>query len=135
MRRTYASIAESLGVQLCQGDGAVYPDEQQWTGPDHERGAWNGGVVHWRERRVTPAGLYRFLKLAAFALDEPHIRDVLDWRRTYLVHQAINRLAHKARVRVPAELSTLERRRVKAMLIHVPRSTPLRKEAFQWARR
>lgn len=134
MKRTYASIAAELGIVLCPGDGTVFADEQEWTGPDHERGAWDLGIVHWRDRKATPRGLYKFLKLSAAAKGMNFVGQP-DWARSYLIHRAMTALARQARVKLPADLSTLERRRVKAMLIDVPPSTPLRKEAFQWSRR
>lgn len=136
--RTYRSIADTLGVVLCPDAEGTFIHGCSITLPAHDTGVagW-GGRVHWNAfKRVTPGGLYKFLKLAAIALDgESYIRDAVDWQRIYLQHQAVNRLARRARVRIPFEQTLVERRRVKAMLVGIPTERALRKEAFNWARR
>lgn len=137
--RTYRSIADTLGVQLCPDAEGNFIGGCQYTLPQHDTGVagW-GGRVHWNAfKRVTPAGLYRFLKVAAMSLDaEEYLREqTSDWARIYLLHLAVNRLARRARVRIPFNLTLVERRRVKAMLVGVPTDRALRKEAFNWARR
>lgn len=133
--RTYRSIAATLGVQLCPDAEGNFLHGCNIPVAWHDTGRVEGrGTVHWTDRRVTPRGLYRFLGLVVVALDgEAPQRN--DWERIYLRHMSINRLARRARVRIPRDLTTLERRRVKALLVGVPTSAPLRKKAFRWARR
>lgn len=128
MKRTYRNLAKQLGLALCPDEDGAFIPACQWPG-------WSPGLIHWEGGRVTTAGLYRFLLTAAVALDEKLVEVQPEWRRIYLLHQAASRLARQLRVRVPFEQSLLERRRVKALLVGVPSHIPLRKEAFQWARR
>lgn len=133
--RTYRSIADTLGVQLCPDAEGSLVRGCDLPVAAHDSGGWDRGIVHWTDRsRITPRGLYRFLMFSALALNSS-LTDEEDWRRIYLAHMALNRLARKARIRIPSELTTVERRRVKALLVGVPRDTPLREKAFRWARR
>lgn len=124
---SYPLVALELGIRLCTGE----PCDQR----DHEAGAWSWDVVHWRDRRVTKSGLYRFLRLAALALNPGLDQDPVAWRRTYLVHRVIDQYAKHLKVVIPRELTTLERRRVKGQLAVVPTNAPLRQRAMLWARR
>lgn len=61
---TYPEIAAEHGLRLCSSAC----DLAATLAIDHEKGwpAYND-VIHWRDRRVTRRGLYRFLKLVVVA--------------------------------------------------------------------
>jgi hypothetical protein len=85
--------------------------------------------------RVTRGGLARFLGLAATALD-PTINDEPPWRRVYRRNVASRDVAHRLHVRMPGrEHYDFDRSFVLASIASIPNSEPLRKQAFDWARR
>jgi hypothetical protein len=136
--RTYRSIADQLGLRMCPDEAGDFVKGCQHTVANHDTGGtrFPPMTVHWRERRLSPSGTYRFLELAALALDDDLIGVTKQpWRRLYLTQMAIQRLARRVRVRIPLETTIETRRRLKAMLVRVPTKAPLRGRAFQWSRR
>lgn len=135
-RMTFPDVAAQLGVTIC-GPNDLCRQSQI----DHDRGEYSLtlGMVHWRERRMTKAGLYRFLRLVALAKHPDMTRTITGvrptWQRTYLIHRQVNVYARMLHVRIPFDLTREARARVKSSVLDVPRRTPLRREAFQWARR
>ena len=132
MKRSYPSMAESLGLEFCRGiEKAGF-----YCTLDHGRwGASEPGRVHMADVRVTKAGLARFLGLAAIAL-QPELNDEPPWRRVYRRNVASRELAKRLHVRMPGrEFYDFDRSFVLASVASLPNSEPLRKQAFDWARR
>jgi hypothetical protein len=125
-------MADELGLEFC---GGVRKTGHYCT-LDHSRwGASEPGRVHMADVRVTKAGLARFLGLAAIALD-PSLNDEVPWRRVYLRTVRSRYLAQQLHVRVPGrEHYDFDRSFVLASVASLPNSEPLRKQAFDWARR
>jgi len=113
---TYAELAERYGVPLCQGECAV---------KGHEKGFVARGGVHWRERRVTRLGLYRFLLLVAeveFArvstlLIRPGMGAWMRVQYPYALHMWAQKTAvNDLRVRFPRSFSSTRRALVRARM-------------------
>ena len=132
MKRSYATMADELGLQFCGGVGRT----GHYCDLDHGRwGASEAGRVHMADVRVTKAGLARFLGHAAVALDQS-LNDEVPWRRVYKRQLAAREIAKRLHVRMPGrEYYDFDRSFVLAGLATVPNSEPDRKQAFDWARR
>lgn len=133
MRRyTYAQLAEWAGVTRCRGinprTGARCYNE------DHEAGSWADEMVHWGERdRVTKAGIRRFLLLCAMA--NPVVANSTPgWQQIYMANQWVKAAADSLVIRLPSQLSSLDRARVRAAIGSLPTNTELRAEALEWSR-
>lgn len=101
---SYQAIADHWKIRLCTGD----------CGPlivgDHELGFANPsrGVIHFRERVVTRAGIRRFLMLIASILHS-HNRGQPEWQKLYEQNTWAGQAAIKMGVRVPRKFSMLDR--------------------------
>lgn len=130
MNRTYAAMAAALGLEYCFG-------MERWGGYchlDHRIGASTPGKVHLADTNPNWAGIFTFLKLAA-AAKEPSINDDAPWVRVYRQNMLARSLGHQINIRVPSRILRRDRAFVKASVAGLPNSTPLRKEAYDWARR
>jgi hypothetical protein len=132
MKRSYPAMAAALDLEFCRGIDKV----GIYCPLDHGRwGAAEPGRVHMADVRVTKAGLARFLGHAAVAL-QPELNDEPPWRRVYRRQIAARELAAKLHVRMPGrEFYSFDRSFVLASVASIPNSEPLRKQAFDWARR
>jgi hypothetical protein len=124
----YADLAARIGIPYCRG---IRPNGRRcYSG--HENGSVGDDLVHWRDRRPTNAGIYRFLYLAATLR---HADEPTTWRRLYLALRDVPHLAAAGQVRLPHRLGNSGRARLRAMLLRVPITEPLREEAMSWANR
>jgi len=105
---TYPEMAEALGIKL---------------------------PLHFPDRPVTKADTLTFLKVAAVEL-EPSINDEpVAWRRTYRLCRLARESGEKLDIRLPRSYWSADRASVLAGVAGLPNSVPLRKQAFDWARR
>jgi len=105
---TYTEMAEALGITL---------------------------PAHFPDRPVTKADTFAFLKVAAVELD-PSINDELvPWRRTYRLCRLARESGEKLGIRLPASYWRIDRASVLAGVAGLPNSVPMRRQAFDWARR
>jgi hypothetical protein len=123
--RSYRELVRSLDLGYC--DGAHCP-------ADHEVGDAYGGVVHFADRRASWPGIHRVLKLAAQAKD-PSVLGEAPWKRVYLLNVRARELGHQVGIRVPARFTRFDRAFVRAGVAGLTNDVPLRKSAFDWARR
>lgn len=127
---TVASIARDLGVPYCHGIRKGFRCHE-----DHDlNGSIVDGVIHLRDRTVTRQNIASVLKLAARAQD-PTLADDVPWRRVYRTSVVVRALAAQLRFRVPRESFAADRAFVLASVAGMPNAVPLRKQAFDWARR
>lgn len=124
----YSTITVALGITRCRG---IDPRYGTRCGYDHDRGVYAEGMVHWSDRHPTRAGIRRFLLLAA----QPTTEGKPVWARPYLAHRYADSAARMIRVRLPSELSILDRRRVRRMIVAANATGALRDEAMAWASR
>lgn len=125
----YADIAARTHTPHCRG---IRPNGTRCYSVGHENGSIDEGFVHWRDRRPTNTGIYRFLYLAALLR---HADETVQWRKLYLALRDVPHLAAEAKVRLPHHLGDPGRARLRAMLIRVPTTEPLREEAAVWVNR
>lgn len=96
----YHSVAQRWGVGMCTwcngGDHAL-----GWSNPSR-------GVVHFQERKVSRAGLRRFLKLVASVL-KSHNRGQPEWQRLFEQNEWAKSAAHQMGLRIPIHLSAYDR--------------------------
>lgn len=133
MKRTYRSMADELGIEVCSD---CHGKDHRIGTVDHAR-----GVIHLAEPRVrgtsylTWADIALFFKLAA-RLEDPSIdEDIVQWRRVYRMNMLARQIAARIKVRVPARYATGNKAFVLAGVAGLPNSVPMRKQAFDWARR
>ena len=131
---TYREMAEVLNVTLCRGRKPTghYCGEQH----DKEGSVTPDGVVHFGR---SGQALYRnhtlaFLRLVARS-QEPDIDTDVPWRRVYRMNMKVRLLASFLHIKNPAHPAHGDRAFVLASVAGIPNSEPLRKEAFDWARR
>jgi hypothetical protein len=130
--RNHQLIADRLSVTLCAG---IDPRSGAYCRQgDHEAGWAEPGVVHWRDRRVSRAGLHRFLRLVVRATHR-NVQSPDLWRQVYRENVEVARQAARLHVRIPREATLMDRAIVKAALVHVPTDDPERGPAMAWARR
>lgn len=131
MRRTYGEMARALGVEFCFG---MERSGSYCHAGDHRLGFATPGRVHLFDQPPRWGDLHRFLKLVANALD-PTIDEAEPWARVYRQNLSARALGHRIHIRVPARYLRFDRAFVKASVAGLPNETPLRKEAYDWARR
>jgi|WetSurMetagenome_2_1015567.scaffolds.fasta_scaffold03898_3 hypothetical protein len=111
--KSYSAVAEALDIPACTEDNCYWGARSE-----HTKGFIAEMRPHYRERRMTRVGLYRFLKLVA------HIEDNLlsypyYWERRYMRSQHAVRLARKIHVTIPASVIEEDRTRMRATLARV----------------
>jgi hypothetical protein len=126
----YAEIAARTKTPHCRG---IRPSGSRCYIKGHDVGTLGDGFVHWRDRRATYTGIYRFLYLASLLRQNQSVEG--GWRRLYLTLRAIPVLAAEAQVRVPRHYGDTDRARLRGMLLRVPTTDPVREEAMAWASR
>lgn len=133
MALTYPGMARTLGVHYCGGilsTGAYCPiGEHRFTG------FATPGEVHLREPvRVDRRDALAFLKLAAVAL-EPDIDEDVPWRRVFRRYRGVRAGAARLYMRYPARYWNADKAFVLAGTAGLSNEVPMRKQAFDWARR
>lgn len=126
---TYGEIAAKLGIQRCAGEDNCPAD--------HRSGSWEivdgEPIVHWADRaRVERSGVRRFLRHAACAFVASG-GESRPWARLYLAQAVITNWSSQIGMRLPS--ADYDRVMLRAMLVSVPTSEPLREEAMDWAQR
>jgi hypothetical protein len=124
---SFAEMAEAMGIRHCRG---IDPSGHYCHEEHRDGGTATDGVVH----LVETATRRRFLYLAAVA-SEPDLATEPAWRRVYRIAMFQRHWASEFGVRIPVAIRRRDKAFVLASLVDVPASEPLRKEAFDWARR
>lgn len=109
---TFMEIAEREEVITCFGFDCPVPKKA------HDRGWANisSGILHWSPRRVTKAGLRRFLLLSA-AIRHSHNRGQPKWLQIYEQNAyAARRALSEYHVRLPRHLSLTDRAKVRLLM-------------------
>jgi len=131
MKTTVMAITRELGVPYCWGisRGFYCPQNHRQQGtvtPD--------GIVHLHDHVVTKTNLVTLLKLVTRAQD-PTLNDDVPWRRVYRTSVGVRALAYRLRTRIPREAWAADRSFVRASCAGLSNDVPLRKQAYDWARR
>ena len=127
MRATYEEMALALGLAYCRDSRC---------GRDHSLGAADPGVVHFGDVRFSWPGAKRFLKLCALALDPTlRDRDAPAWLYVYRVNIAAREVGRRLGIRVPSRFLKTDRWVVMAGVAGLSNEVPMRKQAYDWARR
>ena len=132
---TYSDMAQRLGVAYCAGTDHYgktgYICDVRW----HTReGAALGNIVHFAERQPTKYNTLAFLKLVAKVRD-PSLADDVPWRRIYRMDKLARQAADELGIRLPSRLFATDRAFVLAGVAGISNDVPMRKQAFDWARR
>jgi len=132
----YDEMAAALNVTRCRGrtPSGHYCDQQHdkegsitnYPGPD-------GPVIHFSERPYERANTLAFLKLIARA-QEPSIDMDVPWRRVYRINMKVRFLARFLHIVNPASPARADKAFVRAGVASLTNDTPLRKQAYDWAR-
>ncbi len=129
---TYPQMAQALGLAYC---GGILPTGHYCHAGEH---ALNGSVaddtIHFTDRQVTKSNTLAFLKLAALAMD-PEINDDVPWRRVYRIDKGVLNLCRFLGIGLPAHLWRGDKRFVLSSIGGLTNEVPMRKQAFDWARR
>lgn len=131
-RQTFGQMAETLNVELCRG----ITKTGHYCKEVHERegSITDGPVIHYSDRPPTRASIHTFLRLVARA-QEPSIDRDEPWRRVYRLNMAERRLAGFLRIKNPGHPAREDRAFVLASVAGIPNDVPMRKQAYDWARR
>jgi hypothetical protein len=129
MTRSYTDLTLSLGLMPC---GAC----DDLSIAIHAGGRTTGTTIHFLDKNINRADNRRFLKLAAFGLD-PTLTDPREplWRHIYRTSVAMRGVARTLHIRIPRSDMSLSRAVVLAGVAGLTNEVPLRKQAFDWARR
>lgn len=128
---TYAEMATELGLDWCRG---ILPTGHYCQGGDHKMGFVTEHTVHFADRRQSKPEVLAFLKLAAVAT-EPDIDDDVPWRRVFRRGRLVREFSAQLRMRVPGRLWSTDKAFVLASVAGLSNEVPMRKLAFDWARR
>ena len=129
---SYPTMAVELGVAHCRG---ITPTGHYCGEGDHKVGFARPGIVHLNEpERIDRRDTLAFLKLAVVALD-PSIDDDVPWRRVYRRYAATAEAASRFHLRFPVRHWRADKAFVLASVAALSNEVPLRKPAFDWARR
>jgi hypothetical protein len=127
MRPTYEEMARHLGLFLCRDPAC---------GLDHSIGSATLGVVHFNDIRFSWPGAKRFTALCAIALDPDIDNDVQPlWARVYRINRAASEVGKRIHIRVPRRFTKFDRYVVLAGVAGLSNEVPMRKQAYDWARR
>jgi len=125
-------MAQQLGVAYCGGITSTgHYCDVRWHGRE---GSAEGGVVHFSERPPSKYNTYAFLKLVAKVRD-PSLADDVPWRRIYRMDKLARQAANELGIRLPRRLFATDRAFVLAGVAGISNDVPMRKQAFDWARR
>jgi hypothetical protein len=125
---SFDSITRQLSIPRCRG---ILPNGQ-YCPADHVEGEVADGKVHWGDdRRVTRAGIRRYLALAAWRAAALMWSSEPVWVVHYEALRMIPKLAKQAHVQLPHALGDLDRATLRAMLVNVDQDWK-RREAMVW---
>jgi len=128
MTRSYVDLTLELGLVPCQ--------RCHLTTLVHANGRVTGQTIHFPGRSINRVDNKRFLKLATIALD-PTLADPNEtlWRNIYRTSVAMRGVARTLHIRIPRSDMSLSRAVVLAGVAGLTNDVPLRKQAYDWARR
>ena len=132
---TYDEMAAALGVTRCRGrtpSGHRCDQQHDLEGSVDKRGAEHG--IHFSERPVQRPSTLVFLKLVA-RVEEPSIDFDTPWRRIYRMNMAVRDLAVRLHIQYPDYQASADRAFVLASVAGMSNAVPMRRQAFDWARR
>ena len=134
MTRTYGGLIRELGLTPCHGIGPT----GHYCHRNHNIGEVENGIVHMID---APLGRWtdikRFLLLCARAKDSTlwASYDEPVWLKVYRGHIAARAVGKRLRIRVPVEYYVFDKLLVLSGTTSLSNDVPLRKQAFDWARR
>lgn len=135
VKRRYGSLTRELGLTPCHG---TLPTSHYCglTRDEHVRGRVTGRIVHFPNDAPNWARTKVFLSLCAAALD-PTLNDPSEphWRKVYRLNIASREVGRRLHIRVPRRFLRFDGLVVLAGVTGLPDDIPLRKQAFDWARR
>ena len=130
-KKTFQQIATELGVPYCGGINKGFRCHEQ-----HDlNGSLANGTIHLTDRNGYRDSTTASLLSMAARIRDPSLDDDLPWRRVYRVSIAARVLAAEIHVRLPRGIWDFNRAFVKAGVAGLSNDVPLRKQAFNWARR
>lgn len=129
MTRNISQLAREAGIDYCRG---ITPTGHMCHREHHLNGEAVDGTIHLEDRRANRVNSHAFLRLAAIALD-PTLKEDVPWRRVYRLDQSMRQIARA--IDVPYKSSQMDRAFVLAGVAGLSNDVPLRKQAFDWARR
>ena len=130
---SWGTMATGLRLSWCRGirpTGHYCPEGHDLSGtttPD--------GVIHFADRPHTRANTLAFLRLAARLIDPTLDAEDVPWRRVYRHYLLVRECARELHIPNPAYPARHDRAFVLAGVAGVSDSVPLRKRAYDWARR
>ena len=129
---TYDDMARTLGIDWCDGRSSDC----------HMRHVLEGSVshltattIHITDRTPSKSNTLAFLKLVARAEDPGLDVDPAPWRRVYLINVRVRSLARMLHIGNPAHPARMDRAFVLASVAGISNEVPMRKKAYDWARR
>ena len=125
MRPTYEQMARDLGLDLCENCRLF----------DHAVGETEPGRIHYFDLRWSWPGTKQFLRLAAIALDPSLREEEPFWLYLYRLNIAARKVGLRVHLKVPRHFFELDRAFVLAGVAGLTNEVPMRKQAFDWARR
>lgn len=125
MRATYEEMARDLGLDYCDRCRLF----------DHAEGEAQVGIVHLDDARFSWPTTKRFLRLCAFALDPSLREEEPFWLYLYRLNIAARDVGLRVNLKVPRRFFELDRAFVLAGVAGLTNEVPMRKQAFDWARR
>lgn len=128
---SYSQMAEQLGLTYCRG---ITPIGHYCQLGDHKVGFVVGDTIHYADRSRTKSNTFTFLKLAALAA-EPSINDDVPWRRVFRRGRLAREFGAQLGIRVSGYMWNADKAFVLAGVAGQPNTEPMRKLAFDWARR
>ena len=126
MRPTYEQMARDLGLDLCRSLDCPR---------DHFMGDAEPGRIHFTDIRFSWPGAKRFLRLAAIALDPSLREEEPFWLYLYRLNIAARKVGLRVHLKVPRRFFELDRAFVLAGVAGLTNEVPMRRQAFDWARR
>jgi hypothetical protein len=130
-------MAERLWVIWCDGsdDGCIMQHDLEGSISRRLISTTQFPVIHFADRPVTRANVLAFLRLVVRADDDRIDEDPVVWRRVYFLNIRVRALAKTLHIKDPGHPARMDRAFVLASVAGLPNSVPMRKQAYDWARR
>lgn len=136
MIRRCDDMLRELGLTPCHG---ILPTGHYCglNSQQHAKGVFSGKIVHCTDDEVDSwPDIKAFTRFAARALDPSlNYTDQPFWRQLYRENMAAREVGRRLNIRVPRRYLVMERLTVLTGVAGLPNSIPLRKQAYDWARR
>jgi hypothetical protein len=131
-RLTYPDMAATLGITYCRG---ITPTGHYCNLRHDLNGSTDGETIHFTDRPVTKVDTLAFLKLVAKVRDPDLEQESVPWRRVYRLDRLVRVAGAELGIRLPRRLFRADRAFVLAGVAGLGNDVPMRKQAFDWARR